>query len=496
VSGQAGPVPGFTSPDDCARAREALDRGRYDTASIGERLDSANLVASRAIDVPPWLRATREGTPRDVLIRLFLIGVPVPAAAAREALAPLPLENWARAGLVRIDGDDVTPQLRLLPFRDLRLASDLPRSAEARACLDFVMGVGKGTRILADVRVQTPSRRSLDVGTGCGPLAFALARHSEHVIATDVTERAVSMTRLNAALNGFDNVEVRLGDRFAPVEGERFDRITSHPPYVIAPSTRYRYRDSGVRGDEFCRDVARGSATHLEEGGFLHMAFNCAHITGRVWQDDLRSWFEDLGCDALVWPDETESASEYATTWIRDTESSDPEEMGDLYEEWMRFFDAQRIEAVTYGILNLRRSGRTRHWIEIDESSFEVRSACGDTVARTFEAIDFVADASDEAMLRHRFRIAPEIQIEQVARSGEAGLTVQHTVLRRVEGITRDAHLDPYGGTLALGCDGTRALGVILDELAGSLGGDTTSLRAGGVEVARRLARRGFLIPA
>jgi SAM-dependent methyltransferase len=495
VSDNAGPVPGFGSPDDCARARDALDRGHYETKSIGERLDGANLVASRAIDVPPWLRATREGTPQDVLIRLFLIGVPVPAVAAREALAPLPLEDWARAGLVRIDGDDVTPQLRLLPFRDLLLASDPPRSSEARARLDFVMGIGKGTRILADVRVQTPSRRSLDVGCGCGPLALALARHSEHVIATDVTERAVSMTRLNATLNGFDNVEVRLGDCFAPVEGERFDRITSHPPFVIAPSTRYRYRDSGIRGDEFCRDVARGSVRHLEEGGFLHMAFNCAHIAGRAWQDDLRGWFEDLGCDALVWPDETESASEYATTWIRDTESSDPETMGDLYEEWMRFFDAQRIEAVTYGILNLRRSGRTRPWIEIDESSFEVRSACGDTLARTFEVIDFVNDASNDTLLRQAFRIAPEIQIEQVARPGEAGLIVQHTVLRSVEGIARDAHLDPHGGMLALGCDGTRPLGEILDGLTGSLGGDAASLRAGGVEVARRLARRGFLIP-
>jgi len=495
VSADAGPVPGFASSDECARAREALDRGGYDTRSIGERLGGANLVASRAIDVPPWLRATREGTPQDVLIRLFLIGVPVPAAAAREALAPLPLAGWTDAGLLRVDGDEVVPLLRLLPFRELRLASDPPRSAEARARLDFVMGVGKGTRILCDIRVQSAARRSLDLGTGCGPLALALARHSERVIATDVTERAVSMTRLNAALNGIDNVEVRIGDRFTPVAGERFDRITSHPPFVIAPSTRYRYRDSGIRGDEFCRDVARGAVAHLEEGGFLHMAFNCAHLAGRSWQDDLRGWFEDLECDALVWPDETESASEYATTWIRDTESSDPERMGELYEEWMRFFDAQGVEAVTYGILTLRRSGRARHWIEIDESSFEVRGACGEAVERSFEVIDRVTDASDESLLRSAFRIAPEVQVEQVARPGEAGLAVQHTVLRTVEGIARDAHLDPYGGMLALGCDGRRPLGAILDDIARSTGGDVAALRSGGVEVARRLARRGFLIP-
>jgi hypothetical protein len=265
---------------------------------------------------------------------------------------------------------------------------------------------------------------------------------------------------------------------------------------VISPSTRYIYRDSGVRGDEFCRDVARTAAQHLEEGGFFHMAFNCAHIAGCSWQDDLRAWFDGLDCDALVWPDETEPASDYATTWIRDTETSDPERQAVLYEEWMRFFDEQRIEAVSYGLLSLRRSSRPRHWIEFDESAFEVRGPCGDPLARTFEVIDFVEDASDDTMLRTCFRIAPEVQVEQIARPGQGGLAVQHSRLSMVEGLSRDAHLDPYGGMLALGCDGERPLGAILDDMVSSLGDGAEQLRQGGVEVARRLAKRGFLIPS
>jgi hypothetical protein len=286
-----------------------------------------------------------------------------------------------------------------------------------------------------------------------------------------------------------------VGDRFAPVAGERFDRITSHPPFVIAPSTRYRYRDSGIRGDEFCREVARSGAQHLEEGGFLHMAFNCAHPVGGAWREALTGWFEDTGCDALVWPDETESASEYAITWIRDTESRDPERQGALYEEWMRYFEAQGIEGVTYGILTLRRSKRARHWVEIDETPFEVRGACGDQLARTFEVVDFVEDAGDDAMLATRFRVAPEVQVEQIARPGSGGLSVQHTRLRMMEGLSRETNLDPYGGLLALACDGTRPLGAILEELGGSLGDGAGSFRSGGVAAARKLARRGFLLP-
>src|SRR5581483_8369941 len=75
----------------------------------------------------------------------------------------------------------------------------------------------------------TPRRRvarALDVGTGNGAQALLAARHSGHVVATNVTERALAFTRTNAALNGIENVETRAGSLFEPVAGETFDLIT------------------------------------------------------------------------------------------------------------------------------------------------------------------------------------------------------------------------------------------------------------------------------
>ena len=63
---------------------------------------------------------------------------------------------------------------------------------------------------------------ALDVGSGQGAHALRLARHAERVVATDVSERALELTRLNAALNGLDNIETRHGDFLEPVRGERF----------------------------------------------------------------------------------------------------------------------------------------------------------------------------------------------------------------------------------------------------------------------------------
>ena len=78
------------------------------------------------------------------------------------------------------------------------------------------------------------------IGPGCGIQALLAAKHSERVVATDVNPRALAFAAFNAALNGIDKIEFRLGDGFAPVEGESFDLIVSNPPYVISPMPRTR----------------------------------------------------------------------------------------------------------------------------------------------------------------------------------------------------------------------------------------------------------------
>src|SRR5207247_9299507 len=94
------------------------------------------------------------------------------------------------------------------------------------------------------------------------------AGHCESVVATDVNERALAFTELNAALNALGNVECRRGGLFEPVGGETFDLITCNAPFVISPEHRWTYRDSGLRGDEFSERVVRGAAEHLADGGF------------------------------------------------------------------------------------------------------------------------------------------------------------------------------------------------------------------------------------
>lgn len=81
------------------------------------------------------------------------------------------------------------------------------------------------------------ARTALDLGTGSGVLAATLARHGLAVVASDISEAAVRCAAKNC--EGLD-VEVRHGDMFAPVAGERFDLVAANPPYERDSPTRRR----------------------------------------------------------------------------------------------------------------------------------------------------------------------------------------------------------------------------------------------------------------
>jgi len=106
----------------------------------------------------------------------------------------------------------------------------------------------------------------LDMGTGSGVCALAAARRARRVVAVDVSPAAVRCARLNALLNGLDDrVDVREGDLFAPLDGERFDLVLFNPPFLIgAPKD---HRDAAWRSEDAARRFAAGLGEHLKPHG-------------------------------------------------------------------------------------------------------------------------------------------------------------------------------------------------------------------------------------
>src|SRR5687767_1552000 len=124
-----------------------------------------------------------------------------------------------------------------------------------------------------DVR---PGERMLEIGSGAGLAAIMAARAGARVIATDVRPEAVACTRGNAARNRVgDQVDVRLGDGFAPVAGLSFDLVCTNPPQMPTPPERERddaeaAADSGgPDGWALLDRVIREPPAYLEPGGRL-----------------------------------------------------------------------------------------------------------------------------------------------------------------------------------------------------------------------------------
>ncbi len=108
--------------------------------------------------------------------------------------------------------------------------------------------------------------RVLDLCTGSGALALAAAKRATSVVAVDINPEAVRCARINALLNNFDDrVEVRHGDLFAPVNGERFDLILCNPPYY--EGTPKNTGQLAFYAGDFAKRFADGLPDHLTPDG-------------------------------------------------------------------------------------------------------------------------------------------------------------------------------------------------------------------------------------
>lgn len=128
---------------------------------------------------------------------------------------------------------------------------------------------------------STPAPTIVDLGTGCGAIALAMARECRHarIVATDDSEAALAVARANASRLNVANVEFLPGDWLAPLHERRFDVIVSNPPYVRENDPHLNQGDlpfepraalvAGGDGLDVIRRIADAAAAHLVRGGWL-----------------------------------------------------------------------------------------------------------------------------------------------------------------------------------------------------------------------------------
>lgn len=234
-------------------------------AAATARLRSAGITGSRREALLLW-SGLDGSAPGDMLIRESLAGRGALVARFREAVSR------------RIAGEPIQYVVGVTGFRRLVLATD-PRALIPRP----------ETEGLVDLALRlAPRGRALDLGTGSGCLALALADEGawREITGIDASEAALSLARENGQRLGL-TVRWLRGDWTGPVRDEQFDVIVANPPYIatgelegLDPSVA-RWEpmlalDGGPDGLEVPRRVLAGARQVSAGGGLIVMELDAS----------------------------------------------------------------------------------------------------------------------------------------------------------------------------------------------------------------------------
>jgi methylase of polypeptide subunit release factors len=452
------PVP---DRDAASRLGAALRRIDYAEEAIDDLLGEDALAAD-APDVPIYERRLRgDASPLATAARLFLLQLPVTAADAVEALAQEGIDALLSLGLAAVDGSLIVPRGRLVPSEGLLMAFD----GFARGIDDPPQFVAPYTPTASWLAALTPRRRvarALDVGTGNGIHALLAAQHSDHVIATDVNQRALAFTAINAALNQLDNVETRMGSLFDPVANETFDLITCNAPYVVSPESRWEYRDGGLPADELSERVVRQAAASLADDGYASMLVSWVAADADDPDARVDDWLAGCGCDAWVLGLTGADPLEHAAGWNEHL-APDPEAYGAALDEWVAYFSSLGVEWISEGAVLLHRRRGNEHAIRIDAIDEDVLEFAGDQVERVFRSHARLAELEQpDGLLGTVPVLAEEVSIEHRREPGSADA---ETVLALGEGTMTEYELDFDVAQVVALLDGDLTLGRAIDRV-------------------------------
>ena len=474
--------------------RQVLRDADFTATGVAGRLPAVR-GGLRAQDLPLYERQV-SGTDRlSTLIRLFLLGLPVPIAAAEAALEPLEVRRLKEAMMLTVADGAVMSLTQLLVVADLLIFGD--RDDAMLANPDWVAVSSPTATLLEVLTIRRPVRSFLDLGCGSGMHALLATRHSERVTAVDINERALAFTRFNAQLNGAADVECVHGSWFDPVSDRSFDTIVSNPPFVVSPETELLFRDSPLPADELSRTLVTEAADHLVDGGFAHILCNWTLAAGEKWTDPPRRWLSGAGCDAFILHFGTEEPMAYAAMWNAPLKAGDPSAFVSALDRWLDYYRERDIHALCSGaVIVRRRPADERPWVRTLRLGRLPEDPAGDDLLRLFRNEDWLqAGGSDQRLLDSTFRLLDRHEVRQILTYSGGMYGSHRCAVAATSGLRVEVAVDPEALQVLLRLDGSHTLRDIARQVASELALDGAALVGKAAAAARELLRNGLIIP-
>jgi hypothetical protein len=365
---------------------------------------------------------------------------------------------------------------------------------------DHVLGIGGASVTLAQSTIRRPVESALDIGIGCGVQSLHLSGHAARVVGTDVSPRALRLAATTAALSGAQ-WDLREGSLLEPVLAEHFDLVVANPPFVVSPGLTagrggHDYRDSGLSGDDVCRDLISGIPALLNPGGCASLLANWIIPPDGDWADRIGGWLTGRGCDAWVWQREVLGVGEYISLWLRDAgETPGTARWNDRYTGWIDWFESAGIPAVGMGLVTLWRSDSEDPIIRCEDVPQAVEQPAGTHLPSWLKRQRWLAAHTDGQLLGARLISASDLIRARFDVHGQEGWEPARTELRLSHGMRWEIEADEAIAGLVGGCNGARPLGSLVEVLAASMGADLPAVIEAVLPVVRDLVNRGVLVP-
>ncbi|RDH45654.1 peptide chain release factor N(5)-glutamine methyltransferase [Zooshikella ganghwensis] len=164
------------------------------------------------------------------------------------------------------------------------------------------------------------SNQVLDLGSGTGAIALALAYERPHwqVLGVDVVPEAVALARRNQLRVGVNNIQFLESDWFSAIsEATRYNIIVSNPPYIDALDPHLQQGDvrfepksalvAAQNGMAAINHIAQLSTCYLKPGGYLYFehGFQQAEVVRllltKLGYTHVQSAFDFGGQERITW---------------------------------------------------------------------------------------------------------------------------------------------------------------------------------------------------
>ncbi len=375
----------------------------YSESGIQKRLQLDELSGLRLDRYPIYLRGyLSQGLVIDKLIAMFLLQGALQFEAAGDLLGADRRDFLLKLGMLqRLEDGRVVSAVSLYPCLGRVFATDhrfrhLPR-LRASAPAEPVMYLGGDSYALARLTPRGPVGSTLEIGVGSGVHSILARAHSQRVVGIDINPRALAFAQLNALLNGVPDIELRQGDVYGPVAGERFDRILSNPPFVPSPEQRLAFRDGGPSGEDVLARIVAGLDAHLADDGLCQIVTHLVHHGGS-YRRKLEGWLGSTRWDSCIHDFGRLTPFDYAVDQVKSSFGQSYPDYRDELLRWIAGYMQQGIAQVGAGVIHLRRHpGPGRAW-HCEEEVLPPRAAAGDRVLALFQRRDRVEQLDDEQL--------------------------------------------------------------------------------------------------